>query len=129
MAHAGTYLVSRSVPHLAYAFAAWISFVLAGVVIVAFLQLGPSPTTTYVVPYIVSAVAALTFALKWSRGSWRWGIVFRCSFWVFLFIVFLSYLSVSQHDWLLAVRALPVLLAGMAGAGFATYLRTTYRLH
>ena len=119
----------KTAPRFAYFAAMGFSFILAAAVIVAFLQIGPPPTTTYVVPPIVCAVAALLFALKWPRGSWRWGIVSSCGFWVFFVIVFLSYLSVSQHDWLSAIRALSVLLAGMAGAGFGTYLRTTNRLH
>lgn len=119
----------KNAPRFAYIAAASFSFILAAVVIVAFLQFGPSPTTTFVVPLIVCAFAALLFALKWPRESWRWGIILSCGFWIFFVIVFLSYLSVRQPDWLSAIRALSVLLAGMAGAGLGTFLRTTNGHH
>ena len=119
----------NTVPRFAYVSAFGLSFVLAGIVIVAFLQIGPTPSTTYVVPPLLCGLAALFFALKWPRGSWRWGVVLSCGLWAFFVIVFLSYLSVGQLDWLSAVRALSVLLAGMVGSASGTYLRYSAGQH
>ncbi len=119
--------MTSTVPRFVYVFAICLSFALAAFVIVAFLWIGPSPSTTYVVPPLVSGVAALLFSTKWPRGSWRWGIVLSCGFWTFFVLVFFSYLSVGQLDWLSAVRALFVLLAGMAGSALGTYLRFSGR--
>ena len=108
---------------IAYAFATCFSFALAALVIVVFLQIGPCLSTTYVVPPLVCGLAALLFSSKWPQGSWRWGIVLSCGFWAFFVLVFFSYLSVEQLDWLSAVRALSVMLAGMVGSALGTYLR------
>lgn len=118
-----------TVPSFAYISAFGLSFVLAGIVIVAFLQIGPTPSTTYVVPPLVCGLAALFFALKWPQGSWRWGVILSCGLWAFFVVVFLSYLSVGQLDWLSGVRALSVLMVGMVGSASGTYLRYSAGQH
>ena len=119
----------NTVPRFAYVSAFGLSFVLAGIVIVAFLQIGPTPSTTYVVPPLVCGLAALFFALKWPQGFWRWGVILSCGLWAFFVVVFLSYLSVGQLDWLSGVRALSVLLVGMVGSASGTYLRYSAGQH
>ena len=115
------------VPRFAYVSAMCLSFVLAIIIIVAFLHFGPSPLTTFVVPPLVCGLAALIFAFKWPQRSWHWGLVLSCGLWAFFVVVFLSYLSVGQLDWLSAVRALTVLLAGLVGSALGTFLRYSFR--
>ena len=113
----------NAVPRYAYVSAICLSIALAGIVIIAFLQIGPSRSTTYVVPPLVCGLAALLFSSKWPRGSWRWGVVLSSGLWAFFVVVFFSYLSVGQLDWLSAARAFSVLLAGMVGSALGTYFR------
>ncbi len=119
----------NSAPRFAYVSAICFSFALTAIIIVYFLAIGPSPSTTYVVPPLASGLPAMLFSFKWPQGFWRWGIVLSCGFWAFFAVVFLSYLSVGQLDWLSAIRTLSVLLAGMAGAVVGTYLRSSSRHH
>jgi hypothetical protein len=44
-------------------------------------------------------------------------------FWVFFVVVFFSYLSVGEPDWLSLVRGLSALLAGFVGAFLGTQIR------
>jgi len=111
------------VPRLAYVTAVFFSLLLMASIILAFLQTGPSLLTTYIVPPFVCSLAALLFALWWPLGSWRWGVVLSSGSWSFFVVVFLSYLSLGQLDWLSAVRAISVLLAGMVGSMLGTSFR------
>lgn len=99
---------------------------MAGVIILLFLQAGPSPLTTYLLPPAASAAASLLFALKWPRISWRWGIWLSCGFWMFFLSIFVAYLSVGQIDWLTPLRAASVVTSGMAGAWCGSTLRRAF---
>ena len=121
--------MTSTVPRLAYISATFFSFALAAIVILAFLQIGPSLATTYILPPFVCGVAALFFSSKWPQGSWRWGIILSCGFWAFFVLIFFSYLSVGQVDWLPAVRALSALIAGTIGSTLGTTLRHYGRKH
>jgi hypothetical protein len=111
------------VPRWAYLLAISLSFALAAIVIVAFLQIGPTPATSHVVPPLACGLAALLFSLIWPTGSWRWGLFLSSGFWVFFVVVFFSYLSVGEPDWLSLVRGLSALLAGFVGAFLGTQIR------
>lgn len=100
-----------------------LSLAIAGAVVVAFLQVGPTPKTTFAIPPLASAIAAFIYTVTWPRGSWRWGVVLSSGFWLFFFIVFVSYASIGKFDYLSLLRAVSVVLAGLFGAGIATRLR------
>jgi hypothetical protein len=110
-------------PRLVYLFALCVSFAMAGIVTVVFLQIGPSPSMAFVVPLLASGLGALAFAIKWPNESWRWGIWLSCGFWAFFLAVFVSYLSVGTLDWLTPVRAASVVAAGVIGAALGRKLR------
>lgn len=96
---------------------------MAGAVVVMFLQFGPSPAGTWIVPAAACAIASLAFALKWPAESWRWGIWLSSGFWIFFLSVFVAYLSVGTFDWLTVLRALSVLAAGIPAAALGEILR------
>lgn len=99
------------------------SFGMAGVIILLFLQVGPSPLTTYLLPPAATALASMLFALKWPQRSWRWGLWLSCGFWVFFLAIFIAYLSIGHFDWALPLRAASVVAAGVVGASAGTAFR------
>jgi peptidoglycan/LPS O-acetylase OafA/YrhL len=115
----------RSVNRWPWISALVLSFAITGIVVVAFLQIGPTPKTTYIVPPLVSAIAAFLFAIRWPSGSWRWGLILSSGFLVFFLAVFLSYLSVGQPEFITIGRAVSVVLAAVAGSVVATRMRRT----
>jgi len=117
--------IDRAAPRTAWLMAGLLSFVMTGLVLVAFLDGGAARATTWLVPVTLSAVAAFGFARAWPRGSWKWGFVASGGFWCFFLLVFLSYLSLSRFEVMTLLRAASALLAGLAGAAAARLLRAT----
>jgi hypothetical protein len=101
-----------------------LSFAMAGLVVIIFLIIGPSSATAWLVPPLLCAIAAFVFTVIWPSESWRWGLVLSSGFWAFFVVVFVAYLSVSKLDGITLLRALSVLLAGVAASVVASVLRS-----
>ena len=63
------------------------------------------------------ALLSAAFAFYWSRlrAPCRWGLWVSSSFWLFLGLVFISYMINNQYRWLPAIEAL--MFAGIACIG------------
>jgi putative membrane protein (TIGR04086 family) len=63
------------------------------------------------------ALLSAAFAFYWSRrrAPWQWGLWVSSSFWLFLGLVFISYMINNQYRWLPAIEAL--MFAGIACIG------------
>jgi hypothetical protein len=120
---------TSTVPRAAWIVGFLLSFLVAGLTVIAFLATGPGTTLGFLLPMLLAAAAAFAFAVIWPGGSWRWGILLSSGFWVFFLIVFLAYLSTGQWDLLTFVRALSVGLAGLAGSTLATIIRPDRTRH
>ncbi len=68
-----------------------------------------------------------TFALIWSSASWRWGVWVSSGFWLFLGVVFLSFLSESRLEWMPAVEAATITGLSCVGAVFGRWLSDRIR--
>jgi drug/metabolite transporter (DMT)-like permease len=116
-------MTTTTAPRFVYLLALVVSFAMAGMTVVLFLAVGPSPLTTHIVPPLLAASASLLFALIWPGGSWRWGIWLSAGFWVFFLTIFISYLLTGELDWLTPARAALVLAAGVVAAVLGAKLR------
>ena len=113
----------NTAPRVAWFSAVLLSFAMTGLVVIAFLQIGPTPATTWIVPPLMCAISAFAFAAIWPHGSWRWGLVLSSGFWIFFVAVFVAYLTLNKLDGLTLLRAACALLAGVIASFVASTLR------
>jgi hypothetical protein len=69
-----------------------------------------------VLPAIFSLLLGATFAAKWPRGSWRWGILASAACWLFFGYVYVALLRYGENDWTPLITAIAALSAGCLGA-------------
>ena len=67
------------------------------------------------------------FSLIWSNASWRWGLWVSSGFWLFLGVVFFSFLAESQLEWMPAVEAVTITALSCVGAFFGRWLSLRIR--
>jgi hypothetical protein len=96
---------------------------MTGSVVIAFLKIGPAPTTAWLIPPLLCAITAFVFAVIWPQESWRWGVCLSSGFFVFFMSVFLDYLSAGKIDSQSLLHATAVILAGVIAALTASALR------
>lgn len=100
-----------------------LSFIMTGLVLLAFPIVRPAPGATFVVPPLLAALTAFAFAAMWPRKPWYWGVILASGFCAYFLIVFVAYLSIGQWNGTSLARALTVLLAGIGGAAAAAWIR------
>jgi hypothetical protein len=61
------------------------------------------------------SLLSAAFAYIWPHALWRWGILVSSSFWIFLILVFFSYLFNDQYEWSTVIEA--VLVTGISCIG------------
>ena len=110
------------VPRRAYVIAlasGWMCFLVFCVA-----SLGSAVANSYplAVAIALCVPAATIVALKWSAGSWRWGLWVSNGFWLFLGTVFVSFLSQSQLEWMPAVEAVAIAGCACAAAWLGAWL-------
>ena len=100
-----------------------VSFALSGLVVLAFPIVGPAPVTTFLVPPMLVALAAFTFAAMNPGRPLLWGALLSSGFWAYFLLVFVAYLSTGDWHGISIARAATVLVAGILGAAAATRIR------
>ena len=107
--------VMQKIPKYAYAMAFFSGFFVFLVFLLIRFRSDLSDSQAIGLAIAACSLLSALFAFAWPRALWRWGLWVSSSFWLFLSLVFVSYLLNNQYEWVPAIEALS--FAGFASIG------------